>query len=601
MTVPTMSRRLTSPRRLVAAAVVIAAAMTLAFANTADPPVSAALANGTFDPTVGPLGPITVIGDSVMQGSVIYSPTLSDQLVGRGWGPVRVRAGVGYSTGFFNASTQAKATYWIALWRDIGWNPRDVVVNLGANDSGICNRDLQCARDAISHLADAIGPGHRIWWPKITRHPLFQHQADNWNVALQQIADERENFFTWDWDVVMVAEGYACCDNTHLNVSGYRRRSERMAMEITADLGLGTRFGGDAELPAPSGDQTEVIPVGPTRIIDTRRDDPGRLDAQTEIVIDVSAEVPEGTTAVAAYVSATNAGGDGFLTAYECSAGRPTASTANYRRFETRGSVAITPIAPDGTFCLFSRAEADVLVDLQAAFVPTDAGGKRLTPLDTPDRLVDTRITGKQKIVEVEVPEGAEIASVSITAIKSELPGYLVAYPCTDEVPVVATVNHLPDEVISGAAFVPVSPDGTICVWSLNPVDITVDLTGVLSESGDLGFVPVAPTRAVDTRHAIGGWGPLHGQFQVIDARVAPPEAQAVSGTLTIVTPLRAGFLRAWGCGPEPETANVTALAEGVLANMITTGVSDEGRLCFLARSATSTLFDTSGWWVPAT
>jgi hypothetical protein len=373
-----------------------------------------------------------------------------------------------------------------------------------------------------------------------------------------------------------------------------------MAKEITADLGLGTRVGGDATLPTPSGDQTELVPIGPTRIVDTRLDPPGRLDAETEIVVDVSAEIPEGTTAVAAYVSATNTGGDGFLTAYECTAGRPTASTANYRRSETRGAVAITPVAPDGTFCLFSRAEADVIVDLQAAFVPVESGGKRLTPLDTPDRLVDTRVTSKQPIVEVAVPDGADVASVSITAIRSELAGYLVAYPCTDEVPTVATVNHLPDEVISGAAFVPVGPDGTICVWSLNPVDLTIDLTGVFSDTGELGFVPVPPTRMVDTRHETGGWGPLQGRYQVIDVQVAPPEARAVSGTLTIVSPLRPGFLRAWGCGAEPETANVTSLTDGVLANMVTTGVSVDGRLCLFARAATSTLFDTSGWWVPA-
>jgi hypothetical protein len=578
--------------------VVAAAALGVAVANVPAQPAEAALANGTFDPRVGPLGPITVIGDSVLQGSVIYSPTLSDHLVGRGWGPVRVRAGVGYSTGFFSTTTEAKATYWIGLWRSTGWNPRDVVVNLGANDSGRCVTNLTCARDAITHLVDAIGPDHRIWWPKITRHPLFGDQADNWNLALEQIATERDNVFTWDWPTVMATEGYRSYDNTHLDVIGYRQRSERMAKEITADLGAATRFGDDAPLPVATGAPSELVPIGPTRIIDTRIDPPGRLAERTEIVVDVSSEIPPGTTAVAAYVSATNAGGDGFLTAYECSAGRPNASTANYRRFETRGAVAITPVSPEGTFCLYTREEADVLVDLQAAFVPAGSGGSRLTPLDTPQRLVDTRESGRREILEVAVPPGADVAAVSITAVLGERPGYLVAYPCSEDVPTVATVNHLSDEVISGAAFVPVGPDGTICVWSLNPVDVTVDLTGVFSGDGALAYVPAAPTRTLDTRFATGGWGPIHGRFQIIDARVAPPEAEAVSGTLTIVTPLRPGFLRAWGCGAEPDTANVTSLTDGVLANMVTTGVSDAGRLCFVARAATSTLFDTTGWWV---
>ena len=91
----------------------------------------------------------------------------------------------------------------------------------------------------------------------------------------------------------------------------------------------------------------------------------------------------------------------------------------------------------------------------------------------------------------------------------------------------------------------------------------------------------------------------MQGAFQTIDARVAPPEAEAVSGTLTMVTPMRTGFTRAWGCGPEPDTANVTAVRDAVLANSVTTGVSEDGRLCAMTPVASSTLFDTSGWWVP--
>ena len=67
---------------------------------------------------------------------------------------------------------------------------------------------------------------------------------------------------------------------------------------------------------------------------------------------------------------------------------------------------------------------------------------------------------------------------MSLTAVLSPHAGYLTAYPCSDEVPLVATVNHGPNELVSGTAFVPVGPEGTICVFMRNPVDVTVDLTG---------------------------------------------------------------------------------------------------------------------------
>lgn len=561
---------------------------------------AALLSKETFAPTQGPLGPISLIGDSVLLGSMLYSPTLSDQLAARGWGPIRIRAGGGYSTGAFPVATEARASYWIQRWRQQGWDPVDVVVNIGGNDSGFCGTNVACAHDAIMHLVNTIGPGHRIWWPKVTHHWVHLDWAANWNTALDQIAAERSDFFTWDWPAAMAAGGYTASDNIHLNAADYRRRSALMAHEITADLAQGSRTGGNAALAKPAGVASELVPIEPTRIIDTRIDPPGHVPAKTVLEIDVSADIPAGTTAVAAYVSATNTGGPGYLTAYECSAGRPLASSANHLAGETRGAVAIVPVSAQGKFCLYTHADADLLVDLQAAFVPVGAGGIRFTPLATPTRLVDTRISGRHEIVEVAAPAGADAVAISVTAIGDTEPGYLVAYPCTPDIPVVATVNHLAGEVISGAAFVPVGKDGTICVRTKAPADITIDLTGTFSSGGELVFVPVTPTRMLDTRVGIGGWSPIHGQYQTVDARVAPTTAKAVSGTLTIVAPMRQGYLRAWGCGAQPPTANVTSLAGGVLANSVTTGVSADGRLCVFARAATGTLFDTTGWWVTA-
>ena len=550
----------------------------------------------------GPLGPITVIGDSVLLGSVYqpWAPTLDDQLLTSGWGPVKVRAGVGMSAGAFDIPAASKASYWIQRWRSEGWDPVDVVVNIGANDSATCAGDTSCAYTAITHLVDVIGPGHRVWWPKITRHPVLEHEAFAWNLALDRVAAERENVFTWDWPTVMYAEGQYESDHTHLTVAGYRRRSVLMAHEITADLGRARRTGGDASVPAAAGAPSELVPVGPVRVLDTRDDPPGRIRGGTAIEVDLSDAVPDGATAAAVYLTATTAAADGFLTAYECSTSRPTASAVNYRAGQNRGAVTITPLSADGRFCVFSRADTDVVVDLQAAFVPAGSGGGRFTPLAEPVRLADTRDSGRRRILEVAVPDGADAAAVNVTAVDGARPGYLVAYPCTDDVPLIATVNHGAGEVVSGTALVPVGPGGTICVFAKSDVDVVVDLTGVFSDDGDLVFVPVAPTRTIDTRSGVGGWSPIHGQGQTIDARVAPADAAAVSGTLTLVRPMRRGHLRAWACGELPETANVTAAAGEVLANSLTTGVDDDGRLCVFARSATATVFDTTGWWVPA-
>jgi hypothetical protein len=562
-----------------------------------DPAVAAPLASQIDLPFGGPLGPITIIGDSVLQGAALISPTLPDRLVEQGWGPVRFRAGVGYSTGLFNVTTEARATYWLNRWRAEGWSTRDVVVNLGANDSGQCRTDLGCARRAILHVVDTLGPGHRVWWPMITRSPVHQASQNTWNTALLQIAGERPGtFFTWNWPLVMATGGYSSSDNTHLTGEGYRRRSLAMAEAITADLASGHRIGGDAALPPAVGGATEYVPLAPERVWDTRFDG-GRPGPGGTLTVDLRPDVPPGTTAVAVNVTAADAGAAGFLTAHPCDVARPDASVVNHGAGWARAAMAVIPLSAAGTLCVYSSAGADVIVDLQGAFVAPNAASVRLSTVTPPVRVHDSRSTGRATVHRVVVPPGAEAVSVNLTATRGDAPGFLTAYPCGGAVPDVSNVNFGAMDDVAGAAFVPVSA-GTICVFASAPVDVIVDVTGTFSETGALAFVPAAPGRTIDTRSGIGGWWPFHGRGQTLDARVAPPGAAAVTGTLTLVEPALTSFLTAWPCGPLPATSSVNANTGLALANSMTMAVDAGGRICVRAQHPGQTLFDTTGWWV---
>ncbi|HUF99551.1 MAG TPA: SGNH/GDSL hydrolase family protein [Ilumatobacter sp.] len=590
-------------KRWIGMAIVVAALPAVAFA-TSHQSVGAVMADQEFIDQPGPLGAVTVLGDSVLLGSIITSPTIAQQLSARGWGPIRSRGVAALSSGINPVTLEARASYWVRRWRDEGWDAPNVLINIGANDSGVCDTSVQCARNAILFLVNEIGPGHQIWWPQVTRHSYYEYQAATWNEALRQIDAELDYFYTWDWPLVMEADGYRSSDDTHLDFPGYRKRSDRMATEFTADLARATRTGGDAPLPTSSAPAGEFVPMASTRALDTRLTMPSGVAGGTSVSVDLTELVPDGTTAVTAYVSATNATGDGFLTAFDCAGQRPDTSNVNYLAYQTRGAVAMVPISAGGSLCVFSSATADVLVDVQGAFVPASAqttDGLRFNPLATPQRLLDTRESVRSHVLTIVTPSGADAVALNITAIAGDEYGFLVAYPCGTEPPTSASVNHLPGDVIAGTAFVPVSDAGTVCVYSLALIDVVVDVTGTFTTGDGLGFVPVAPTRTLDTRFGIGGWSPIHGQGQVVDARVAPPGARAVSGTLTIAFPLRPVFLRAWGCGASPDTSNVNSVGVGAIANSVTTGVDANGRLCVFSLAATGSVFDTSGWWVDVT
>ena len=84
---------------------------------------------------------------------------------------------------------------------------------------------------------------------------------------------------------------------------------------------------------------------------------------------------------------------------------------------------------------------------------------------------------------------------------------------------------------------------------------------------------------------------------QVLDVRVAPPGAAAVTGTLTIVAPTGDGYLSAFGCGTPPTTASVNAPSGAIVANGVTVGLAAEGRLCVRSFTTAHAVFDTTGWW----
>ncbi len=543
-------------------------------------------------PAPGPLGPVTVIGDSVLLGAGLWAPTLPDHLQALGWGPIRFRAGVGYKAGPTLDSTSAG--WWIDTWRRQGWDAPNVIVNLGANDSGICTTDVACARRRILDVVATIGEEHRIWWPMITQRAGSEATANAWNLALEQVAAERSDFFTWDWPGEMATGGYRSTDNIHLDVAGYQRRSQRMAAQFTDDLARASRVGGDAALPVPTAAASTFVPIAPVRVLDTRREEPSRRLADSTIRVGFGPRLPSGTTAVAINLTAAGPAADGYLSVGPC--GTPTnGSTVNFTSGVSRGAMTVTPIDADGAVCVSNRGETDVIVDLQGVFVD-GAAGTGFVPLGVNQRLLDTRATGRAPELAVSAPPGAAAVAVNLTVVNAEEPGWLRAAPCGATTGV-SNVNYLAGEAVAGSAFVSTSEQGTICVETSGPADVIVDLTGTFG-TGGLSFVPVVPTRLLDTRNGVGGWAPIQGARQTVDVRAAPDGAAAATGTITIVGPVADGYLVAHGCGPLPPTSSVNAAAGSTLANSVTTGVSGTGRLCVFSDRTTQTLFDVTGWWV---
>lgn len=553
----------------------------------------------------GPLGAVSVIGDSVLYGS---KDSLPESLVAAGFGPVRLRAGLGYSTGnHLPAGHTSNSARWITQWRNEGWDPPTIIVNLGANDVGFCDDTFGC-EEAVRFLMERIGTGPTVLWPLISHY--YPQDEQMWNAALQRVAADYPNLVLWDWPAARVAAGIPIAwDNIHLpHSAAYARRSALMTQALVDAVSGAEPSGQPPVTPTAVGPASTYVPLPPSRVLDTR---PGGspVPAGGFVEIDLAGDVPVGAVAAAINLTAADASADGYLTAWPCDTARPDVSSVNFTTRGARGAHAVVPLSA-GRVCVYSPVETGVIVDLQGAFVPAGDGesggeaGLRYSALTEPSRLVDTRSGAREQMITVQVPPGAgggdaAAVTVNLTAAEPEQTGYLTAYPCGAAVPVVSNVNFGPGETVAGSAYVPLSEAGTFCVASVGAPHVLVDLTGVFSPTGTLAFTPSAPVRVLDTRSGAGGWIGRLSRDQQIATPVVPSGASAVTGTVTAVD-ASGGFVSvAAALPPTPTTSNLNVAAGATIANSVTTSVEADGSLAAYASAPLHLLFDVTGWWAP--
>jgi hypothetical protein len=230
----------------------------------------------------------------------------------------------------------------------------------------------------------------------------------------------------------------------------------------------------------PSG-RLGYAPVAPARLVDTRTTG-GRLGAGGEVPVTVPGA---GAQAATVNITAVNAGGPGFLTAYPCGSARPETSTLNVQRGQTVANGTTVGLG-GGRLCVYSSVATDVVVDLAGTW---QAGAGLRPTTVTPVRVLDTRTTGatltpwaalRVPVAGVAgVPADAKAVVVNLTAVDANGPGFLTAYPCGGSVPATSSLNYAGPTAVANASTVSLGA-GALCLVSQQAAHVIVDVTGYL-------------------------------------------------------------------------------------------------------------------------
>jgi hypothetical protein len=402
-------------------------------------------------------------------------------------------------------------------------------------------------------------------------------------------------------------------------------------------LQIGSRFGA-ANLSALRLDTIDIangyIPLNtPARILETRTGLPttdgsfagiGVRPAGSVLELEAGGRVgvPVGAAAVALNVTVIDPAGSGHVTVFPCGVEQPTASNLNYVAGQTVANMVISRLGNSGRICLYTFGQAHLVVDVSGYF----ASATSFNALGRPERLLDTRpgfatadglFSGigqrpEGAVLELDVANrvgvtaGANAVALNITALDPTRAGYVTAFPCGGAIPATSSVNFGAGETIPNMAVTRLGTGGRVCLFTLVPMDLIVDVSGYFADTAT--FVPLgAPQRVLETRP---GLGTDDGQFAGIGHRPAgsilelpvagrvgvAANAQTVALNVTVTNPGAAGYLTVFPCGAGfPDASNVNYVIGQTVANSVFAKVGAGGSVCLYTFADADIIVDVSG------
>jgi PKD repeat protein len=346
---------------------------------------------------------------------------------------------------------------------------------------------------------------------------------------------------------------------------------------------------------------SDYTATGPTRILDTR-DGTGTngviapVNPGATLVLHVAGtgtSLPAGVTAVAVNLTATDTTGNGLIIAYPDGTTVPNVSNLNYTPGKTVANSAIVPVDADGSIDLYNAGtlagKVDLIVDVTGYFTTTAANGYG-TVTSGSDRILDTRDgTGTGGTIAQVKPgqslpltiaglntigipaTGITAVALNLTVTNTSGSGFVTAYPDGKGVPTASSVDYAKGQTVANAIIVPVGQDGKIDLYNggtlASKVDLIADVTGFFSAASPAAYVPVTPTRLLDTRQtgAIGSqsWATVNPVNEDSQLLVIPVDYVV---NVTATEPTGTGFVTAGPDGYSPPNTSIVNYVPGLTA-----------------------------------
>jgi hypothetical protein len=257
---------------------------------------------------------------------------------------------------------------------------------------------------------------------------------------------------------------------------------------------------------------------------------------------------------------------------------------------------AIVRPGADGKICVFTFADAHVIVDL-VGWLTAAGGYTGVVPIRAFDSRSTRALTADApavvSVAAVGVPRDAAVV-LNVTAVDPGADGYLSVTPCPGSAGAASNVNYRAGQTVANLAATPVTADGTVCVRSFAPTHVLVDVMGWFAAGSS--FRPVAPRRVLDTRTngpAVAAGGTLSVDLGAV---APPPDATAAAITVTLTDAQADGYATAYPCGQPVPLASDVNYVSGQSVPAFTLAPLAGGHTCVFTAASANVVVDVAGW-----
>jgi PKD repeat protein len=425
-------------------------------------------------------------------------------------------------------------------------------------------------------------------------------------------------------------EGKGCATTGALSCTvGGLTNGQTYTFTVRATNGIGTGPDSDPSAAVMPYAGATYHAITPTRVLDTRNGTGGvsgpftNHAARTFTV----AGVPSNARAVTGNLTVTGQTSGGYLYIGPVANNNPTSSTLNFPAGDDRANAVTVQLGAGGTLSITFVAPsngptAQAIFDVTGYFTPDTSGATyhAVSPTRALDTRNDTGLSGPftnhaaRTFTVAGIPSNATAVTGNLTVTGQTSSGYLYIGPVATNNPTSSTLNFPPGDDRANLVAVQLGTGRTLSITFVAPsngpsAQVIFDVTGYFTpDMSGAVYVPVSPTRVLDTRNGTGG---LSGPFTNHAARTftlagVPSGAAAVTGNLTVTGQTNSGYLYIGPVATNNPTSSTLNFPPGDdRANAVAVQLGTGGTLSitFVAPGNGPTaqaIFDLNGYFVPS-